>query len=120
MKDVLFTEIKTEDLAPTILGKTDTGLRLYQKILVLLLSSNKTKYRATAGTSLVSFFGQVNITGNDFLQTLGNSACSQALSLLDTEDAALIKQLKATAQYSKLYITIELTDGTTYTGALTI
>lgn len=120
MKDLLFTETKTQDIKPKILGKTQTGLRLYQKILVLLLSSVNSDYRETSGTNLTSYLGKVNVTDNGFLQALGTAACKNALQLLDAQDSALIEQLTADVQYSSLYITIKLTDGTTYTGALTI
>ena len=120
MKDLLFTQPKTQDIKPKVLGKTATGLRLYQKILVLLLSSSQDAYREDAGTQLTTYLGRANITGSNFLQSIGAAACTKALSLLDSQDRSLIDQLTATAQYSSLYITIKLTDGTTYTGALNI
>ena len=120
MKDLLFTQTKTQEIKPKILGKTQSGLRLYQKILVLLLSSINSEYREYAGTNLTSYLGKANITADGFLQALGTSACKNALQLLDSEDRALIDKLTANVQYSTLYITIMLTDGTTYIGALTI
>lgn len=120
MKDLLFTQPKTQDIKPKLLGKTDTGLRLYQKILILLLNSSQDAYRENAGTQLTAYLGRANITGSNFLESIGSAACSKALTLLDTQDRALISQLTATSQYSKLYITIKLTDGTTYTGTLNI
>lgn len=120
MIDILFTTTKNGPVTTKILGATDTGIRLYQKIIILLLSSANDMYRQQYGSQLPDLVGKVNISDDITLQNFGVMACSGVLQQLDPEDRAQIQTLTATAQNLKLYITISLRDGTTYTGALTI
>jgi len=54
MKDMLITEPKTQAISPSVLGKTySEGLSIYQKILVLILSSDTAPYRVSAGAPLI-------------------------------------------------------------------
>lgn len=120
MIDVLFGQPKSGKVKLQLLGKTDTGLRLYQKLLILLLSSINQPYREQAGSTLVTYIGNINALGDSALTALGTQACNRVKSMFDPQDAALIQSVQAEARNSMLYITMKLTDGTSYTGALDI
>lgn len=84
MKDLQFTEAKTTIIEPLILGTTAvSGLRLYQKILVLMLSSRSATYREAAGANLIDLLSGANTPSDELLASLGSSACAQVRSLLD-------------------------------------
>lgn len=120
MIDVLFGQTESGKVRLQVLGKTDTGIRLYQKLLVLILSAASQSYREQAGTDLITYLGNINALGDAALTALGTQACNKARSMLDAQDAALVDSVQAQARNSVLYITITLTDGTSYTGALDI
>lgn len=118
MTDLLFTQPKTQQVSLSLLGKTSAGIRLYQKILVLMLSQAGSGYRQSGGTLLTSIVGKANITQPDMVLQMGRAACTDALRLLDKEDRDLIDSLQASYSAGSLIITMKLTDGTSYTGEL--
>ena len=120
MTDLLFTQPKTQQVKLSLLGKTNTGIRLYQKILILMLSDSSGLYRSNMGTVLTSVIGRSNLTQPNMLLQLGRTACTDALRFLDSQDRQLISSLQASYQNGELFITMKLTDGTTYTGGLNI
>lgn len=119
MKDLKFTQPKTMEIAPDIKGKTTVdGLILYQKLLTLILSPSNGAYREQAGTTLTQLLQGANTPQDDVLLAIGTNACSTARNLLAVQDSDLIDSLEAAAQDGSLTITLTLTDGQTYTGAL--
>lgn len=120
MIDVLFGQPKSGKVRLQLLGKTDTGIRLYQKLLILILSPASQLYREQQGTNLVSYLGHINALGDSALTALGTEACNKAKGLLDPQDSSLVQSVQAEARNSVLYITMKLIDGTSYTGALDI
>ena len=119
MRDFQILPVQTTILQPKVLGKTSTqGLLLYQKILLLILSSSKGAYREQAGCDLVSLLQGGNTPEDAILQSIGLLACSTVKGLLDFQDAQKIESLTAQAQDGQLYITLTLISGQTYTGSL--
>lgn len=119
MRDLQFTQPKTMLIQPEIKGKTSVdGLKVYQKLLVLILSPSNGVYREQAGTVLTELLQGANTPQDDVLLAIGTNACSTARSLLDPQDNQLIDTLEASAQNGQLTITVTLIDGQTYTGAL--
>lgn len=119
MKDICFTELKTQAIVPDIRGKTySTGQLIYQKILILILSDKDGIYRTNTGTTLIQLIHGVNTPNDALLQTLGTTACNDAYSLLSAQDISHIDSLRASASNGQLSITLKLKDGQTYTGVL--
>ena len=119
MKDICFTELRTQQVSPSIKGKTySTGQLIYQKILLLMLSDKSGLYRENSGTSLIRLIHGVNTPNDALLQTLGTTACNDAYSLLSAQDISHIDSLRASASNGQLSITLKLKDGQTYTGVL--
>lgn len=120
MRDVCFTKPETCIIQPQILGKSSVqGLLLYQKIIVLLLSSQKGLYREQAGTNLVDLLGGANTPADVVLTSLGTIACNQIRAQLDSSDAQKIESLTADAKDGHLSITLVLDQNESYTGVLT-
>lgn len=120
MRDICFTKPKTCLIQPEILGKSSVqGLLLYQKIVVLLLSSQNSSYRSQTGTNLVDLLGGANTPADVILTSLGTIACNQIKAQLDSSDAQLIQSLTAEAQDGHLSITLVLDQNESYTGVLT-
>lgn len=119
MKDICFTQPKTCLILPQIKGKTSVqGLILYQKIVVLMLSSQAGAYRAQAGTELVNTLQGANIPVDSVLLSIGTLACSAVRKQLDPEDDRKIQSLTASVQNGGLSITLKLTNGESYTGVI--
>lgn len=119
MKDMQFTQPKTMLIQPHVLGVASVqGLILYQKILVLMLSSSSSSYRENAGTQLIDLLSGSNTPSDQLLTSLGSNACAQARSLLDSQDIDKMDSLTASASNGVLSITLRLKDGQTYTGEL--
>lgn len=120
MKDIQIVPMKTVLVQPMLLGKTTTAsLILYQKVLILMLSSSKQFCRESAGTSLIDLLQGANIPADQLLTTLGSAACAKVLSLLQDTDRQLVSSLTAEAANGTLSITLQLKTGQSYTGVLT-
>lgn len=120
MKDIQFIKPQTTQINPYILGKTSTyGLILYQKILVLLLSSSSDLYRQREGTTLLDILDGSNTPSDQLLQVIGSSACGQLITYLDSSDTDLIQSLTADANMGRLSIILTLKTGQSYEGFLT-
>ena len=119
MKDIQFTLPKTMQITPNIQGKTSVeGLKVYQKLMILILSPSNGLYREQAGTSLTELLQGSNTPTDEILLALGTSACLTAKNLLDIQDMEKLKSVTAEASNGSLSITVQLQDGETYTGVL--
>ena len=71
MKDIAFIRPVSEVIKGTIKnGSTDEGLLVYQKIIVILLSSIKGAYRQRAGTAFIEQLGKGNLSNNNYMKAL--------------------------------------------------
>lgn len=120
MKDIQFIIPQTSIINAAIVGKTYTeGLILYQKVLVLILSSSLSMYRSKSGTKLIDLLQGSNTPPDNILQMLGTSACGQLMTCLDSSDIDKIQSLTASANNGKLNIILTLINGQSYEGFLT-
>ena len=119
MKDICFTQPKTCLIVPQIKGKTSVeGLILYQKIVVLMLSSQTGAYREQSGTELVNTLQGANIPADSVLLSIGTLACNAVRKQLDPQDEQKIQSLTASVQSGGLSIILQLANGESYTGVI--
>lgn len=98
----------------------DTGLMLLQRLYVLLMSDQDSSYRAPgAAYSLLAFLDGANFPGDGAMNSILAICCSNAVSMLDSEDRARIQSFVGLCTNGLMTCTLKLTDGTTIKGALT-
>lgn len=120
MKDIQIVPVQSTQIIPSVLCKTQAaGLILYQRILVLLLSSSGAAYRELQGASMLNLLQGINTPSDDILTSLGTLSCAQVRDMLSVEDNINLKNLYVQTQNGSLYVTVELNDGTSYKGQLT-
>lgn len=119
MKDIAFIRPVSQVIKGTIKNRsTDQGLLLYQKIVLLVLSSVTGAYRQEAGTSFVQYLGRGNMADNDYMKALLQTACTQAKQCLDLQDSNRIESINVQMLDTSANITITLTSGEIYTGTI--
>lgn len=119
MKDIQIINTEKTVVQPQLLCvTTDKKLRIYQKILVLLLSNTNNIYRYQQGTQITQLLQGANIPSVDFLLHLGQTACSQVLSQLDIQDRKYIKSLKAEVDGGNLFISLTVQNNETIKGII--
>lgn len=112
MIDLRIIDINNPYVQPIVQGKTtDNNLILYQKVLIVLLTDNRTLFRQNAGTQLISLLGRTNYNSS-FLQSRLEIIKQQVLDSLDQIDRQAIAELTLTMVSSQLDVTIQFTDGT--------
>lgn len=119
MKDIAFIRPISQIISGTIKNSsTDQGLLLYQKIIVMILSSVDSAYRQEAGTSFIEHLGKSNFAGNDYMRSLLQTACVQAKQCLDLQDSNKIQNISVQTPGDSANITVELKNGEIYTGTI--
>ena len=119
MTDIQIIRKNTGQLQPRLVDKTtQDSIRIYQKVLVLLLTNNSALFRQQCGTSLLKALAGINYYNDQILNNLVQAAKLELLSSLQEQDSQLLQALQLSVSGSSISVNIILKDGTTQFGVI--
>ena len=119
-EDLLMIPAESGRVQFSITGKSpDTGLRLLQRLYVMLLSDPQNPYRdSDGGPTLLNFLEGANIPSDAIMNTYLALGCATAVSMLDAVDVQNIASFTGACEDGVITCTLVLADGTTVKGQL--